>query len=122
MKIEDYIPVGKENAISRYELERMTGLPDRINRRLILKARKKIVPIIASEKGGYYITYDISEIEAFLKTIDSRIDSMVFTYLPLRRMVQMSKGVTVTKVRALCRRLSKTAESTENQLKMNGVN
>ena len=41
------------------------------------------------------------EIETFLKTIDFRMDAMY-----LQRWVQMSKNVTVTKMRAKYRRVS----------------
>ena len=47
LNILDFIPVGHENAVDRYELEKRTGLNDRVNRDLIEKAwvkeRKAII-------------------------------------------------------------------------------
>lgn len=52
MTITDFIPYGKENAVSREYLANMTGLDDRTVRELIEKARKD-VPIISLKKGYY---------------------------------------------------------------------
>lgn len=120
IQIEDYIPVGKENAISRRDLEKLTGLDDRQNRILILKARKKKIPILASERGGYYISYDIDEIELFLRKIKARERSMARDYEPLRELVRLKKGIVVTTVREHVRRIG-TQETDENQLKIQGV-
>lgn len=120
MNIEDYIPTGRENAVSRAELALRTGLPDRTNRREIEKARRKMIPILASDDGGYYITYDVAEIERFLRKIDARERALFYTFEPLRNLVRMKKGITVTVVREHTRRIGKI-EPDENQMKMSGV-
>ena len=53
MNIEEYIPFGQKNAISRKRLSGMTGLPDRQNRKMIEIARRT-VPIINLQDGNGY--------------------------------------------------------------------
>ena len=53
MKIIEYIPFGKEHAITRKELVERTGLPDRKIRELIAEARGE-TPILTRSTGGYY--------------------------------------------------------------------
>lgn len=53
MNILEYIPTGRENAISRRELRKRTRLTDRENRRLIQRARRD-TPIITRDNGGGY--------------------------------------------------------------------
>lgn len=42
MRIEDYIPEGREHAVSRAELVRLTGLPDRNIRQEIKAANRRL--------------------------------------------------------------------------------
>ena len=79
MQIENYIPEGKENAVSRAELARLTGLPDRENRKEI----ERIRPILLADSGvwimaksgarGYWLTDSLAEMRQFLNEADSRI-------------------------------------------------
>lgn len=55
MRIEDYIPEGRENAISRRDLVRLTGLPDRQVRRMIETARETGCIVNLQDGEGYYI-------------------------------------------------------------------
>lgn len=59
-----YIPHGEQNAISRRELVRLTGLPDREVRELIAEARY-MLPIISSGKG-YYRPVTVDEVKRWL--------------------------------------------------------
>lgn len=64
LKIEIYIPIGKENAVSREFLRTMTGLGDRKIRQMIEAARDEGNIIINDQDGkGYYQAADIDEIE-----------------------------------------------------------
>ena len=54
MNIEDYIPFGKENAVSRNYLVTVTGFTDRKVRYLISKARREHPIINLSDGTGYY--------------------------------------------------------------------
>lgn len=66
-KIDEYIPVGRKNAISRKQLETYTGSTDRMNRIAIQKSEAKIINI----GNGYYIPdmndpVDVSELQVYL--------------------------------------------------------
>ena len=74
MEIERYIPFGRENAISRRELVRLTGIPDRKVREIIKLANRRLKPsgvaiLSSSAQRGYWRTDDISEMEAYLREI-----------------------------------------------------
>lgn len=61
--IIDYIPEGKENAVTRERLCAITGLPDRKLREEIEQARRRGAIIINAQDGaGYYQSEDIREI------------------------------------------------------------
>ena len=53
MTIIDYIPIGRDNAISRKQLCTITGLPDRPMRHEIEKARKDYA-ILNIDGSGYF--------------------------------------------------------------------
>lgn len=63
MGIETYIPFGRENAVTRTELRRITGKSDRKIREEIEQARREGHIIINNQDGrGYYRTDDPDEI------------------------------------------------------------
>lgn len=51
MDISYYIPVGREKAVSRKDLMKVTGLPDRVIRRMISESAEPIINI----GDGYFI-------------------------------------------------------------------
>jgi len=53
MNIIDFIPYGRENAISRKRLSELSGLPDRAMRQQIEKERQ-IYTILNLDGGGYF--------------------------------------------------------------------
>ena len=53
MNIIDFIPYGKENAISRKQLSERCGLRDRVMRKMIEKERREY-PILNSQDGSGY--------------------------------------------------------------------
>ena len=74
MCIEEYIPYGKDNAISREHLCRVARLSDRKMRQEIEDARKRC-PIINLQDGkGYYrpTAEEKSDVEAWLRIQKSR--------------------------------------------------
>lgn len=80
MCITDYIPKGRNNAISRARLCMLTGKSDRANRKQIQDARNMGVPIIANtEDGGYYISDDPAEIRRLKLEYLSRAHSCQHT-------------------------------------------
>lgn len=63
MRIEDYIPNGKESAVTRTVLMEKTGLSDRKVRDKIACARKSGVVIINDQTGAGYYRPTIAEYE-----------------------------------------------------------
>ena len=92
MDLLKYIPHSRNQAVSRFKLADIYGVPERAIR---------------------------LEIEAFLKTIDSRMKSEYLTYLPMRKKVAAAKGKRITKVREHFRRLG--MGDLEGQQKIEGV-
>lgn len=54
MNIIDFIPFGKDNAISRRALCAVTGLPDRMMRKEIERARRECAILNAQDGSGYF--------------------------------------------------------------------
>lgn len=66
MNILNYIPKGKENAISRTELMHLTGLNDRKNRELIEQLKHQ-GHLICNLGTGYFIAVTLSEMLSYYK-------------------------------------------------------
>lgn len=74
--IVDYIPIGRENGISRKELCRRTNLTDREVRRYISKARETTCICNMSDGAGYYIPRELAEVENFIRQESARARSI----------------------------------------------
>ena len=106
--ITEYIPYGRKNAVSRHELQRRTGLPDRTVRALIEDARRKGAHILSSRADkGYWKSNNVGEIKEFLRESDGRIRKTAQTVEALRRYVAEQEGEDVVPVRAHFRHLQK---------------
>lgn len=87
-----HIPAGRENAISRAELSRVTGLPDRAVRLEIKRLVRAGIPILSSSTArGYWYSEDIQEIEAFIREDDARNRTSRKTTAKLRRYVKEAR-------------------------------
>ena len=76
--ITDYIPIGKENAVTRAHLRAVTGLPDRKIREEIEQARRKGAIIINAQDGaGYYQSEDIKDIAKQYRQNERRALSII---------------------------------------------
>ena len=81
IKIVDYIPFGKENAISRQQLERVTGLSDRRNTVILnLSNGKGYFQPIQGEEDDLVVKY--------FKQEDSRLKRIGWSLLATRRRVK----------------------------------
>ena len=80
MNIADYIPVGRENKISRESLRICTGLPDRSVRRLISDAREHGIPIVGDPTGGYYMAECEADIRLLMSELMSRMTKLFKSY------------------------------------------
>ena len=74
--IENYIPQGRENKISRESLSICTGLPDRSVRRLISEARMRGIAIVGDPAGGYYMAETEEDVRLLLAELNSRITKL----------------------------------------------
>lgn len=76
MRIVDYIPKGKENAISREKLSQITGLSDRKMRQEIANARRDTCIINNQDNKGYYIPDNKEEVRRYIKQEEHRAKSI----------------------------------------------
>lgn len=76
INVVNFIPVGHENAISRRELCRKTGLTDRKLREEISKARETTCICNMSDGAGYYIPREVQEIDRFINQEKARARSI----------------------------------------------
>lgn len=87
-----HIPAGRENAISRAELSRVTGLPDRTVRLEVKRLVRAGIPILSSSTArGYWYSEDLQENEAFLREEDARARTARKTTARLRRYVKEAR-------------------------------
>ena len=75
--ILQFIPTGRENAITRRELVDRTGLPDRMVRKLIEDARLDHAIINDSSGIGYYVTENPMEAKLYKNQEIHRIKSQL---------------------------------------------
>lgn len=89
MRISDFIPRGKENAIKRDDLSTALRLPDRMVRQLIEKARKDGALIMNDQNGeGYYISDDINDLKRQLRRNEHRARSILVQNTRLRKSIK----------------------------------
>lgn len=89
MKIEDFIPHGRENAITREALAMKLCMTDRRVRSLIAEARDRGELILnACDGAGYYISDDLSEIHVQYLVDKSRALSVLKRLKTMRRMLK----------------------------------
>ena len=118
MDILQYIPHGKENAITSKELGKLLGIHERTAREEMKRLVRKGVPIMSSSHGkGYWLTDDWDEVGAFLKEHENRIKTECLNTAELKRKYYEHKGYQCTQVRNHLRRINKNTDF-EGQLKM----
>lgn len=70
------IPYGRENAVSRHELQRLTGMNDRAVRLEIKRLLRTGEPILSSCKhSGYWRSENVAEWKEFINESKSRAES-----------------------------------------------
>ena len=88
MNICDFIPSGKENAISRASLAARVNLPDRKVRQLIEDARKRGEIIINDQDGrGYYTSDGLEDLQKQLTANHRRAMSILVQQKHLKRKI-----------------------------------
>ena len=76
MNIIDFIPFGKENAITREQLSAKTGRKDRVNRELISKERRDHAIVNLQNGAGYYRPTRRDEVALYVKQEEARLKSI----------------------------------------------
>ena len=71
-KVADLLSHGRENAIPRRELEKLTGLDGRTVRLMIERERHEGVPILADNVTGYYLPATEHERAACVRSMRHR--------------------------------------------------
>ena len=81
MNISEFIPVGKDNAISRSQLVKLTGLSDRIVRDMIALERRNTAILNLQNGAGYYIPSesDRADIERYVRQEEARAKSIFWS-------------------------------------------
>lgn len=74
---------------TRQNLEALTGMPDRANRRMIREQRRQGVPIVAMKDGGYKLAETEEEKQALLSMYRKRALDELGTYRRLARAMQV---------------------------------
>ena len=108
MELLELIPYGKENAVSREYLSKLTGWNGRKVRWEIKRLLKNGEHILSSSSAkGYWRSDDPDEIEKFLRESDKRRQTEALTVQPLRFYVAKEKGYDLVPVRAHYRKIPK---------------
>ena len=93
MSILNYIPVGKDDAVTREQLCALTGMSDRGVRKLIELARIEGAMIVNDQDGrGYYISDNEEDIRRQMATNHSRAMSILRQQKLLRRKLEELRG------------------------------
>ena len=92
-RISDYIPYGKENAVSRAHLVKITGLPDRTIRNLVKEENKRLCKggeaiLSSSSNRGYWRTDSPAEMLAYIHEADHRCREIAANVAPIRELVE----------------------------------
>ena len=115
IKLIDFIPYGKENAISRNTLTRVTGLDDRTVRATInrLRADGELI-LSSSHRAGYWRSENPAEIEQYLRECENRCKALAITNIKMRQRLYEMTGqgyITVNEhIRRVPRQRTEAAE------------
>lgn len=124
MTVLNAIPYGRENAVSRAEIVRKTGICDRTVRDEIKKLNQELVKhgeaiLSSSGKSGYWRSSNLLEMKQYLRESDHRRDRLFLNDEPIRKLVYSLEGVKRIPVRAHFRRVKNT-EPEESQVTFDG--
>ena len=84
-KIAVFLSHGRENAIPRRELEKLTGLDGRTVRLMIERERREGMPILADNATGYYLPATEHERAACVRSMCHRADEIKKTAEAIER-------------------------------------
>lgn len=84
-KIADLLSYGRENAVPRRHLEKLTGLDGRTVRLMIERERREGVPILADNVTGYYLPATEHERAACVRSMRHRAAQIIRTARAIER-------------------------------------
>ena len=110
MNIISFVPTGRENAVSRYDIAKAVGISERDVRFKIKEANKELEQtgeaIVSSSSGrGYWRTSNIAEMEKYLQESSRRRATQAKNDLPIQRIVSRAKGEALIYVKGHFRRI-----------------
>lgn len=90
MDIVDYIPFGRENAVTRAQLRIVTGLNDRQIREQISQARRDTVILNMQDGKGYFrpLPEERHLVESYAKQETARLKSIGWSLKSARKMLK----------------------------------
>nr|DAW70709.1 MAG TPA: winged helix-turn-helix transcription repressor [Caudoviricetes sp.] len=90
MDIVDYIPFGRENAVTRAQLRSRTGIDDRTIRDMIADARRDTVILNMQDGKGYFrpLPEERHLVEAYAKQETARLKSIGWSLKATRQMLK----------------------------------
>lgn len=91
----DYIPVGKQNAMSMPELAKRIGISQREARKAVFKARcngELICSVCGENEGGYYIPCNAAEVRPYIIMQEHRIASAQMALKSAKRFEEAGDG------------------------------
>ena len=110
MNIISFVPTGRENAVSRYDIAKAVGISERDVRFKIKEANKELERIgeaivSSSSARGYWRTNDIAEMVKYLQESSRRRSTQAKNDLLIQRIVSRAKGETLIYVKGHFRRI-----------------
>ena len=90
-QILQHIRAGRENAIPRSDLIKVTGMRDRMLR-LEIEAMRRAGVVILADVVGYYLPGDLDEVQAFIRQESSRARSTFFTLRSARKLAEQMQA------------------------------
>lgn len=90
MDIVDYIPFGRENAVTRAQLRSRTGIDDRTIRDMIADARRDTVILNMQDGKGYFrpLPEERHLVEVYAKQETARLKSIGWSLKATRQMLK----------------------------------
>lgn len=91
--LSDYVPCGKENAVSKGYLSKMTGLDERMVRQGLKDANKVLIDdgvaiVSTASHKGYWKTDNLDELKAYEAEQMHRAVSIILNLDPVRELIK----------------------------------
>lgn len=85
MQIADLLLQGQENAIPLRQLKAMTGQRGRDLRKQIERERRRGIPVLSDNVGGYFLPANEGERERFVKSMRHRVGEILKSAAAIER-------------------------------------